>query len=298
MSLTKAAKEGNIDEVRRLLNLKVDINAVDIDGDSALTCAVKGKHLEIVRLLLDAGADINLTVKYGRTALIFASFLGLEEIINLLLERKALLNVGIDATPLTGAMFRGHSNIVRLLLNAGANINHPSGNGRTVLMVAALKGDLDTVKLLLRMGANKDLLDREGNTALSLAQTHKQGQYEEVIELLTKRPSSNLGIETRLPAESQAEYEANECPICLQLLYRPVILPCGHGPYCKGCLKSKSDSSCPRCEERYKKDTLKTNKEIEARCDALRKKATPAPKGGRRHSRRHGRRGTRRSYTR
>lgn len=297
MSLVDAAQDGKIDEVRRLLNQKVNVDTTDSNGETALSVAAGKGHLEIVRLLLNAGANINHKGYMENTPLMEASHYGHLDIVEHLLANKAAIDVGGKDTALTIAAGRGHTGIVRALLNAGANVNHRHMYGATALMTAAEGGHLEVVESLLGAGADMDIESHTGRKALAYAQFGRRGQYEDIIELLTKRPSSNLGIETRLPEESQAEYEANECPMCLQLLYRPVILPCGHGPYCKGCLKSKSDSSCPMCEKRYKKAALKTNKEIEARCDALRKKATPAASKGGRRTRRH-RRGTRRSYTR
>ena len=64
---------------------------------------------------------------------------------------------------------RGHEDIVRHLLDRGANIDASSENGTTALMLAAKEGNLDTVLLLLDRGAAPNLRNLAGVTALSLA---------------------------------------------------------------------------------------------------------------------------------
>lgn len=62
-----------------------------------------------------------------------------------------------------------YTEIVRLLLNRGADINAQDEWGRTALMIAADGGYADTVKLLLDWEANVHLRDSNGNTALMRA---------------------------------------------------------------------------------------------------------------------------------
>jgi ankyrin repeat protein len=66
--LIKAAKEGRLEEVTRLLDRGADINAKDKDGDTAIIGAAFWGHLDVVTLLLEKGADINAKNKDGETA--------------------------------------------------------------------------------------------------------------------------------------------------------------------------------------------------------------------------------------
>ena len=310
MSLIDAAQDGKIDEVRRLLNQKVNVDATDHNGDTALSEAAREGHLEIVRLLLDAGADINNKGYMQNTPLMNASFYGHLDIVEHLLANEAAIDVGGKDTALTIAARRGHIDIVNALLNAGANVNHRHIFGHTALMAAAGEGHLEIVRLLLSAGADKDIKTDTGGNAVSYAQFGRKRQYEDIIELLkkrpaSKRPSSNEGIAGRLDKEFENTFEELQCPICLLLLFQPVTLPCGHSldKECKEEWDERSKtnmSTCPMCRALYDKTIpIKEDKEKTAQCDALSKIATPAPNGGRRRTRRYKRRGTRRrSYTR
>ena len=63
----------------------------------------------------------------------------------------------------------GHVDIVKLLLDAGADVNERSRVSRTPLIWAAGSGQLNTVRLLLKNGADPDLVDSNGETAADLA---------------------------------------------------------------------------------------------------------------------------------
>ena len=94
---------------------------------------------------------------------------------NGLFERQALLRA------LHSAAVNGHSQIVELLLDAGASPHAADVYGKTALYWAAGKGHLEVVKLLLEAGADKDETNPAGRTALHFAA--KQG-HSEVVRLL------------------------------------------------------------------------------------------------------------------
>ena len=59
--------------------------------------------------------------------------------------------------------------IVRLLLDAGANVDAANKHGDTALILAACNGRMEIVRLLLDAGANVDAANTKGGTALTLA---------------------------------------------------------------------------------------------------------------------------------
>ena len=71
--------------------------------------------------------------------------------------------------PLMAAVFNGHLECVKLLIQAGADLNVQDENGRTTLMFAAAKGHVDCVKLLTEAGADLDIWHEYGFTALMIA---------------------------------------------------------------------------------------------------------------------------------
>lgn len=131
------AVAGDAFSVDRLLNLNVDVNALDKDGYSALQRAVLAKKEAVVNQLLRAKADISVCDKGGAT----------------------LLHYSVQ----TGSM-----NLVRSFLTCGVNVNSADKYGWTPLHLAVLTGRADIVRLLLASGADKTLANKAGLTALDL----------------------------------------------------------------------------------------------------------------------------------
>ncbi len=211
----------DIDAVKAFLTSGIDINIKDTTfGHTALIIAANNGHAGVVKLLLENGADINATSYAGITALICASS---QEIVKLLVDNGANVYgedfavVSNDSnTALIKACAQGHKNIVQLLLGVvcydnytelllillilasqeghtevvkllidyGADVNGPSpkiNHGNTALITASYKGHKEVVKLLLDMGANVNTANIYGNTALIYASIEN---HKEVVTLL------------------------------------------------------------------------------------------------------------------
>lgn len=80
-----------------------------------------------------------------------------------------MMNNYLCRTPLINAVSSGSNAVARALIEAGANVNWHSPDGRTPLMQAALSGDPKTVALLLSKGADPKLRDAANKTAADLA---------------------------------------------------------------------------------------------------------------------------------
>ena len=117
-----AVKLNDQDAVRYFLK-KVDVNAQDEEGKTALILASDRGYTEIVKLLLEAGANVNLQDSHGNTALMWASS-------------------------------KGHIEVVRLLLESGAKVDLQNKDGATALMWASGDGKKEIAKILLENGAN------------------------------------------------------------------------------------------------------------------------------------------------
>ena len=115
------------------------------------------------------------------------------QIRKILLKNKLFLEEAIESnyhqTPLIYASTKGYLNIVRILIEFGANIESLDKNKDTPLMMASLYGHIDVVDFLIKNGANINAVDDEGDTALHLA---AMNSHVSVIKyLLTNGANSN-----------------------------------------------------------------------------------------------------------
>ena len=105
-----------------------------------------------------------------------------------------------DATPLSYASYRGHKNMVQLLLDRGAETNKGDDNfGFVPLHYATRKGNRDVAEMLLHGGADPDLATREeGWTPLHIASYYG---HKDVVQLLLKTGAypSNVTVNGRTP---------------------------------------------------------------------------------------------------
>eukprot|EP00298_Acanthocystis_sp_HF-20_P003970 c14316_g1_i1.p1 GENE.c14316_g1_i1~~c14316_g1_i1.p1 ORF type:complete len:262 (+),score=97.15 c14316_g1_i1:27-812(+) len=84
-----AAKDGNLDRVKKLLEKKTPAWKKDISGYSALHYAARSGHYDICKVLLEYGAHANSVTPSLTTPLHRACFMGHEKIVKLLLEHNA-----------------------------------------------------------------------------------------------------------------------------------------------------------------------------------------------------------------
>ena len=94
-------------------------------------------------------------------------------------------------TPLHFAAYRGCEEVVRTLLEHGANKDQTDNDGDTPLHLAADWGHAEVVRILLQYGADKDQTSNDGDTPLQLAvegnqfaYRYSQNGHDEVIRLL------------------------------------------------------------------------------------------------------------------
>ncbi|EIT77228.1 nucleoside phosphorylase [Aspergillus oryzae 3.042] len=195
--------------------LKLDINAKDNHGTTALHWAVRNGHKAMVKLLVNnKNTDINAKDSYGRTALHWAARSANKDIMSLLLRRwlgrraevfreihglLRLIGAPIAAlfyqyyrTPLSRAAERGDLALVTQLLDWPGTQPKQSTFIRTPLSLAAENGHGSVVKLLVERNADINFKFIGGRTPLSYA---AENGHRDVVEVLLR--SDTLDVDSK-----------------------------------------------------------------------------------------------------
>ncbi|XP_078118523.1 uncharacterized protein ankrd50l isoform X2 [Sander vitreus] len=188
--------------VKKLLGSGMSVNQpISTDGKTLLASAAHEGSANVAELLLTHGSDPLISDQQGQTPLTLASRQGHVKVLSVLLEwtksqepetavrmMEHLDNEGWTA--LRSAAWGGHSEAVRLLLDAGADVDGCDAEGRTALRAAAWGGHEEIVLTLLDYGAQVDKADSKGRTPLIAAAY--MGHHEAVEILLDHNAEVNL----------------------------------------------------------------------------------------------------------
>ena len=155
--IADAAQRGDRAAVQKLILQKVDVNAPQVDGATALHWAVYRQDTELADQLIRGGANVKAVNRTGVTPLEMASLYGNPALID------RLIKAGADAkqkgpnseTMLMFAARNGNPQAVQVLLEAGAEVNaRETIRGTTALMWAIEQKHPEAVKVLLAGGAD------------------------------------------------------------------------------------------------------------------------------------------------
>ena len=171
-SIHLAALHGHEELVELFLENGIDVNTRSSRDDTPVLLAARGNHVDTVRLLIRRGADLRLENDENSTPLYWAVRYGFLKVVRVLLEKERdgvgqRRMLGLE-TPIVLASALGHTEIVGVLLDRGADVGTTTSQGMTALMAAASEGNDDVVELLVRRGWMDELdrVDASGNTAL------------------------------------------------------------------------------------------------------------------------------------
>ena len=156
LRLVEAVQKQDRKAAQLLIEQRVDVNARQADGTTALAWAVHWDDLETAVMLMRAGADVNLANDLGMTPLMLASLNANAEMAAKIFEVAADPNLtrATGETALMIASRTGNAAIVKMLLARGANANARTGAGDTALMFAAAERHSDIVQQLVDAGAD------------------------------------------------------------------------------------------------------------------------------------------------
>ncbi|RZF38209.1 hypothetical protein LSTR_LSTR005570 [Laodelphax striatellus] len=185
--LMEAASAGFTQIVQLLIEHRADVNAQSSSGNTPLMYACAGGHEDAVRVLLEAGANVEDHNENGHTPLMEAASAGHVNVAKILLEHGAGINTHSNEfkeSALTLACYKGHLDMVRFLLEAGADQEHKTDEMHTALMEASMDGHVEVAKLLLDSGAQVNMPTDSFESPLTLAAC---GGHVELALLLIER---------------------------------------------------------------------------------------------------------------
>ena len=186
-ALIAAAGKGDLAAVERLIREGASAAARDSRGRTALLVATHGNHVAAARALITAGADVNAKDDIQDSPFLYAGAEGRIEILKMTLPTADLKSTNrYGGTALIPAAHHGHTEAVRALLATPIDKDHVNRLGWTALMEAVILGDggavhTEIVRLLVEAGANVNIADREGVTPLQHA---KRRGYAVMVRIL------------------------------------------------------------------------------------------------------------------
>jgi uncharacterized protein len=208
--LTVASFKGHVLVVKQIIEASADLDAVDLEGLTALHYAACEGKTAVVQVLLEAGADANMRDMEGNTAAMLAQKPDIAGAIRSHVSRQLsdalleaiwgqdlaavndLLRAGAvpdstDATGTTALMYaanKGFAGGVNALLDKGADPNKGNKFDITPVFHAVWRGHKGVVKKLVKAGAKLGAPNKQGHTVLFMAAS--EGQVEMIDFILNK----------------------------------------------------------------------------------------------------------------
>lgn len=175
--LIAAAAIGNLPIVNALIQGKADINLKDDGGKTALFHSIEARYDEVSdTLVANPQLDLNARGKNGVTALMSYVWRDRVDVVKSLLDRGADPNVQDNDgdAALHGAAQTGNVDIIEALIAKSANPNIKNKIGGTPLMWAAAYGNHEAIKTLIARNADPTLKDEDGLTAVDWARKNNR----------------------------------------------------------------------------------------------------------------------------
>ncbi len=208
-SIHQAAREGDLDKIKELIEFGINPKALNVIGDTALRFATEHNHFDVVQYLVEeVGLDVNAANRVGTTALIVATFNDNAEMIQYLAYMGANVNQTASAdvtrtvggeeqeftingfTAIMAAAQLGYVDSIKMLLDSGANLNATDSDNWNALLFAVQNGHLETAEFLLYRGINYNIETSDNLTAMSLATLNNDPEMIKILEKVNAIQSS------------------------------------------------------------------------------------------------------------
>ena len=186
--LVLVAEKNSYELLAYLIDNGADVNALDINnGETALIKAARNGNLEMVIKLLSVNANANVRSQRGATALTEAAKGQYAHITDYLLSRGAL--AGVSDENLLSYVFDKNYVGMEAMLRGGANANYADVNGNTPLIVVSSQGDLPAFQKLTAYKAEVNAANKYGMTPLLYA---IKGGYNDIARALLSRKDTDI----------------------------------------------------------------------------------------------------------
>jgi ankyrin repeat protein len=196
----KAVQTDDVRTVQSLLQRGFDPNTVNPAGLSGLILAVREPSLKVAEVLVGwPQTKVEIRNDKDESPLMLASLKGHLSLVKKLVERDADVNK-TGWTALHYAASGGHLQVIDFLLENSAYIDAESPNGTTPLMMAAMYGSPESVKLLIQAGADLNVKNMQGMTALDFAVRADRQNSKELIETGLQRLAARAARMAMPPA--------------------------------------------------------------------------------------------------
>ena len=188
--LHAAAAKGDAAEIERLIAAGQNVNAQDAHSRTPLHVAAHFGHQAAAQALLKGGANPNALDAQKYDIVTIAAVTNDVPMLKLALaggtNPKAITSP-YNGTALIAAAHLGHAEVVRVLIAAGAPLDHVNNLGWTALMESIVLGNggkqhTDTLEALVKAGANLNIADRQGVTPLGHAKSRGYAAMMRILE--------------------------------------------------------------------------------------------------------------------
>jgi uncharacterized protein len=185
-ALHRAVDRSDVEAARQLIRAGANVNAANRYAATPLWMACANDSAEMVEMLLSAGADPNTTAVGGEWPLMVAARAGRVDTVRALLAHGANVNAKEPWHGQTALMWavgghEPHPNVVRVLLQYHADVDVRSSGGMSALLFAVRQNDLESVRLLVEAGVN---VDEKGPKEMRGLQIAIINQYYDLTEWL------------------------------------------------------------------------------------------------------------------
>ena len=188
--LHAAAAAGNVAEIERLVAAGANRELRDGNGRTPLHVAAYRRQYDAARVLMKRGANPNALDAQRYDIVTIAAVADDVPMLKVALEGGASaknVTSPYDGTALIAAAHLGHDEVVKVLIAAGAPLDHVNNLRWTAVIEAIVLGDggkrhVETLRALIAAGANPNLADGRGATPLALARGRGYGEMVKILE--------------------------------------------------------------------------------------------------------------------